>query len=446
VNGYKKERDGSVVGSGAAQAIGEKRLALSSKFAPTKDPNVVVYTDRQGTTKLKGTVRREGDNLVLTYGAEGGKEDAVKEVLMFSNADRTVDGEVYSGGKLVLAYRMKRIASDLPVPVLEGKDPVLLTQGKSELGKTTVWADFEGFRYSFVSTESKREFLRDPGTYSVQFGGACMNMGPLSGRGQPQLFEVHANRLYLFASEACRAAFLTAPDAFVDRADEAFKVTPVALTEAIALLDKAALAHGEVDKVNSVTRIRNTTYDQGGKAHRFDLATFSNFKDTFADCQAYDGNTYVALMSPKSSWMGVLSAPGLLVQSEQDVFRRQNLRDPLAILKNRRTPGFVAEALGNRDAATLKGQVAIRTHFKGATTVVYLDPSSHAVTGIQHIGRPATADVIKVFGDMREVGGVRVPFLVTTHASSGRTSELKYDSIRVNEPLDQLPVVNPLGG
>lgn len=443
VNGYVKNRDGSIVGSGTAQAIGEKPLVLASKYSPTRDKSVVTYTDRQGTTKLRGTVRREGDKIVLLYGAEGGKEDSVKEVLSFADADHSVDGEVYSRGKLVLTYRMRRIDAPAPIPVLEGKDPVLLTQGKSAVGKGTLTADYEGYRYTFATAETKAQFLKEPALYAVQFGGACMNMGPLSGRGQPFLYEVFQNRLYLFASTSCRETFLKSPEAFLDQLDEPVKVTPAALTQTIAVLDKAAMAHGNVDAMTSIFRVRNTTYKDNGRDVRYDLATWSNFKDTFADAQAYDGATLATLLSPKSSWMGTLREPGPLVASEQDFFRRQNMRDLFAILKNRRTPGFIAELLGPKDVAELKGQIAVKTSFKGATTIVYLDPGTHAVNALQHQERLGQ-DVLKVFSDFKDVDGVRVPFQVTTITMDGKKSVLKFDAIKVNEPLQIMPVGHPL--
>jgi YHS domain-containing protein len=341
---------------------------------------------------------------------------------------------------------MRRIDISEPPVVLEGKDPVQLVKGKSVEGKSNITTDYEGFRYRFATAASKQTFLKNAAPYSVQFGGACINMGPLSGRGQPNLFEVHKERLYLFASEGCRKAFLAEPDAYIDQPDQPFTPSNEGAEKGLALLDLAAKAHG-VDKLKSILRIENQAYGPADKKHRLDIATWSNFKDEFAEVQSFEGATLVTHMTPTSGWMGTLHNPDGFCDAERNYFARRNMRDIFAILRARRDKRMIVESLEKPGViTTLKEPQVLRVHLRGATTTVFINPVTHLIEGVQHQGRLMRDNyqVVRRFEDYRDVSGAKVPFKETTLWPTGQSTSVAFSKIVGNVPIDLLPVRHPL--
>jgi len=100
---------------------------------------------------------------------------------------------------------------------VRGLDPVDLVSGKETKGSADISIVRDGFEYHFASNENRQRFEKDARQYEVQFGGACMKMGPLSGKGSAERFAVHQGRIYVFASDQCLATFNAAPDRFTDR-------------------------------------------------------------------------------------------------------------------------------------------------------------------------------------------------------------------------------------
>ena len=102
-------------------------------------------------------------------------------------------------------------------------DPViLLGSGEKMEGVATREADYGGFHYRFATEASQRAFAAMPARFAIACGGGCARMGPLSDAGDVQRFEVANDRLYIFASDACRASFLKEPAAFLEVADDPF--------------------------------------------------------------------------------------------------------------------------------------------------------------------------------------------------------------------------------
>jgi putative intracellular protease/amidase/YHS domain-containing protein len=95
---------------------------------------------------------------------------------------------------------------------LKGLDPVLLTAGKEAKGKAELSVTREKFRYQFADAVNKAKFENDPARYEIQFHGGCAMMPELPA--QPSVFTVYKGRIYAFACEDCRAAFLQKPEEY----------------------------------------------------------------------------------------------------------------------------------------------------------------------------------------------------------------------------------------
>lgn len=111
----------------------------------------------------------------------------------------------------VVAVQVVANKDDRNAPLaLTGLDPVSLTQGKKVEGKPTITLARQGFRYQFADEPSKAAFEKDPARYEIQLKGRCPAMPHATG--DPELFAVHKERIYIFGSAACRVAFLADPD------------------------------------------------------------------------------------------------------------------------------------------------------------------------------------------------------------------------------------------
>lgn len=439
VTSYRRD-GGRIVGLGKAQSAGEMPMALKSTFASTATPGELSYDDYQGKNHLQGRVTRQGNRVIIEYGAAGDSKRLGREELVFDN-ESSIQGTSFYDGKLILDYKMRRVAPPTPQLALQGNDPVLLTRGTKQAGDETLSANHLGYRYTFAKSSTLSEFRRDPERFGIQFGGACMNMGPLSGRGQTSIYEVFDQRLYLFASESCRRTFLSDPKAFIDQPEKPFAVSPEKQRAALTILDRASKAHGDLDRAKSIFRERYEPYKQGDKMNRYDIANWSNFKDSFRQCEAYPGAAFIVATSPTSSWMGTLHEPGTLVASERDYFVRQNMRDPLALLRNRRMAGFRAEALGRADVGSHRSLNAVRVHFKGVNAILYFDSKTHRVAAMKHRGRliKSENEVTKVFDDYRRIGNVWVPFRVAAESLGRPVAFTQYAEVAIGLPASVIP-------
>lgn len=99
---------------------------------------------------------------------------------------------------------------------LRGLDPVLLTDGREEMGKPEIVASHAGYRYQFVSEPNRAKFAADPARFSIQNDTCPVVPGaPID----PAIFAVHDARIYAFAMTDCLERFKAGPSEFVTRRD-----------------------------------------------------------------------------------------------------------------------------------------------------------------------------------------------------------------------------------
>ena len=105
---------------------------------------------------------------------------------------------------------------------LSGADPVAyFTDGKPVFGRPELEVSEFGTVWRFRNAGNKAAFIAHPEVYRPQFGGydpVAIGRG-LSVRGHPLIWSVTGDRLYLFYSEADRAAFLAEPDRIIAAAE-----------------------------------------------------------------------------------------------------------------------------------------------------------------------------------------------------------------------------------
>lgn len=98
-----------------------------------------------------------------------------------------------------------------------GVDPVqIYVDGQIQAGLREHELDWGGATWHFTNEGNMAAFQHDPEVYAPKFGGRCayaLSQGLLV-EGQPNFYVLYREHLYLFASAANRAAFLTNPDAY----------------------------------------------------------------------------------------------------------------------------------------------------------------------------------------------------------------------------------------
>ncbi len=110
-----------------------------------------------------------------------------------------------------LAARETASTSAAPLAV-RGLDPVMLAEGREELGKPEIEMSHEDYRYQFVSEPTRAQFASDPERYSIQNDSCLVVPGaPVD----PSLFVVHEGRIYGFATDDCVARFKASPGTYL---------------------------------------------------------------------------------------------------------------------------------------------------------------------------------------------------------------------------------------
>ena len=103
-------------------------------------------------------------------------------------------------GTFQLLTRRPLHSKEVPLAI-KGYDPVAyFTDGKPVEGSPQYEADWDDYRYRFVSADHLALFKTDPAHYAPQFGNACttsLSRGKLV-EVDPEAWMIHDNKLYMF--------------------------------------------------------------------------------------------------------------------------------------------------------------------------------------------------------------------------------------------------------
>src|SRR5262245_56606473 len=135
-------------------------------------------------------------------------------------------------------------------------DPVSYIGGQETAGKDDFTIDRGAYRYKFIDANNKATFEKEPERYEIQLGGACARMGPLNPPGGPQLYGLHEGKIYLFASENCRATFLTNAESLLESDDPLPDVSDESIKRGRELIELMIKAMGGAEKIDAIK-----TYD-----------------------------------------------------------------------------------------------------------------------------------------------------------------------------------------
>ena len=149
---------------------------------------------------------------------------------------------------------------------LGGADPVLLIKGEEVAGEENRAEVHQGFTYRFAGEKTQNLFRDNPERFAIQFEGSCARMR--SAAGNPAVFTVHDEKIYIFGGESCREEFVADPPRYLnfdDRMNIAIMLYP-----GVELLDFAgpgevfaAADHGRAFEVYTVGLSTEPMISQG---------------------------------------------------------------------------------------------------------------------------------------------------------------------------------------
>jgi len=121
--------------------------------------------------------------------------------------------------------QVSRVVSSDPATGLAigGYDPMsYFVAGQPKKGTDLYEFEWQGASWRFVSEANRYAFARDPAVYAPGFGGhgaLAMAQGTANA-GNPAIWVIYKNALYLFFSTEARRKWLLAPETYIDRAQK----------------------------------------------------------------------------------------------------------------------------------------------------------------------------------------------------------------------------------
>ncbi len=111
-------------------------------------------------------------------------------------------------------------ATILDAYAFSGNSPVeMIDAGAVIKGKPAFTTNYLGFTYTFPSEASKKKFDANPDQYNIRLDGHCpvsLSHGQVH-TGNPALYSMFDQRIFIFKDEAAKAAFDLEPSRYVAR-------------------------------------------------------------------------------------------------------------------------------------------------------------------------------------------------------------------------------------
>ena len=331
-------------------------------------------------------------------------------------------------------------------------DVVALAGGKEVQGETTRFVNHEGYRYLFTSDENAAAFRADPAAFEVGMDGMCASMGPLAGRGSTEIVAIHKGRVYLCASEPCKADFLSAPEKHIDRDDPTPNPDRAPNTAARDLLARATATHLGATTLDAVTLFQQTFEEdikQGDTVyHHISILTIGADGSVRTD-DSWGETVYATVATPTAAWTHATGEPGepMYTDARRELERRVRNTHWLSILRAAAAPDAIIVALGS--AQLLGGperveRIAIARD--GTTAVLGIDPITGRIRSIDFTARGADnllAPRTRIFEAYQTVDGMLVPTAWTDWASGKQIGAQTGIVVRTNDRVTTNPFAPP---
>lgn len=336
-------------------------------------------------------------------------------------------------------------------------DPIELVAGREVPGKPELAIEHEGYEYRFANDANKSRFAQSPSTFEVADGGACGAMGALSGLGDARRYAVHGGRIWLFASDGCRASFLKDPSTRIEGEDPLPTCTPEQVAAGRAIMDRAVAAAGGVDRLRELSTYRAYAARQepvktrdGERMQRVTNEVAIAFPDRYLQRDAWDEHWYSTTRTSEATSMASASRSEKIATARRRAFDRWTARQPVVLLKayvdgaaapagaaSGRTLIVCADGQGTIDGVAVD---FVKVALAGATSRLAVDARTGRLVQLAFHGRDGTTSVgdsVRTYTVHSTVDGITLPigWTVTFNGKAIPASGVLFDVIEVNPAL-----------
>jgi YHS domain-containing protein len=364
---------------------------------------------------------------------------------------RKVCGKI-SGAAILLAFacvlgvRAQAPNQNQIIDALEGLDPVLLAQGKETQGEMKITVTSGRLRYYFASEANKATFESDPRRYGIQLDAHCARMGAPT-RGNPDLYAVYNNRIYIFGSEDCKKNFVAAPADYVEgevAAPATRSASAEALQKGAALIERAVAAAGGASRVDTLKSYQETNVNRfkgpQGDVERRGVWMLLTTGYLRRDNVTPNG-TFSLVATPQEGFFMSGTRSSTMPPGQKEELINQFHRRPLTVLMARRSPGFKAAALGAEKVGEANIERVV-VEFNGLVLTIGIDAASGRVVSLAYHGRALDGRVGEIrenYSDFREVDGLLLAFRSEIELKGKPFQSSVVETILVNK---EIPATN----
>lgn len=292
-------------------------------------------------------------------------------------------------------------AQETVIP-LEGLDPVMLSQGKEVQGDMKYKVTRGRFQYIFASAENKATFEKDPARYEIQLDGSCARMGAPT-TGNPDLYTVHKERIYIFGSEECQTLFKAAPEKYLEVPVAPKSPSADMIKRGQELITKAVEAFGG-SKLDQLRTFQKTDV----RGNQVKNVLVMAFPDSLRQETVRPTFTLTSIITPAESFIVVNNAARPMSEANRTAIHRDLYHELLVLLRARTQPDFKVALAGN--------EALVDVELPGFTTTLGMDAQTGRVISQTYRGRGPGGVVGQIainYSDFRTVEGLTLPFKTT---------------------------------
>jgi hypothetical protein len=251
--------------------------------------------------------------------------------------------------------------------------------------------------------------LKSPERYEIQLGGGCGSMGSLSGRGSPDLFAVYKDRIYIFASYACRERFLKVAEDILERDDPAPDGSPEEARRGRALVDKAVQWAGGAKALGALNPLRTEFTEKVKSAntdHIHTVLTATDGLGRFVRTDKWNSDSWTDVTDGKQG--AQISKLGSMVMHPQQIRELLRIRNKCLPWILRASSRSDFEAYGRGRVA--KGLERVEFFFDGTWGALEIDPADGRISSMEFTAIRAKRGIERhEFIEFIELSGVRLP-------------------------------------
>ncbi len=289
--------------------------------------------------------------------------------------------------------------------------------------------EHEGFLYLFSTEVNLKEFENNLSKYEIQFGGGCGRMGSLSGLGNPEIFAIHDNKLYIFASQQCKSTFLGNSDKLIERDDPLPRLSFDQSEKGKYLLDKLIQFVGGEENLCSLSNYK-IIYEKdveykGENVHQTETQIYQ-YPYSFLELYTWDNYSWGNKVNKNEGVIITNGSERKMYESQLKEFYRNKSHDLFYLLKARDEAGFLAFAGINAELDSNKNAL-LYIHFNGSLNKIFLDLKNEKVVSISYRGRGPNSfygNLEIYFSDFKFVHGLSFPQTKTVKFNNELVPEL----------------------